>query len=62
MDVIEQAMALIQREPIPADAFEQMKALELQADKFEITLFPDLYEALAVKAASFDHPEPGPGY
>lgn len=56
MDVIEQATALIQREPLPDDAFEQMRALEAQADELEATLFPDLWEGLIVAAASFDNP------
>jgi hypothetical protein len=42
---LDDAMTLLGEEPLPADAFERLTALEAQADPGEAEYFGDLWEA-----------------
>ena len=48
MTKLDEAIALIQSDPLPADAMEQLEALMKQAPEIDQDKFGDLMEALVV--------------
>ena len=55
MDAIEQAFALINMDPVPDDAVQQMKEIEALANEFEALHFPEIWEGLFIKMAERDN-------
>lgn len=60
-DVIEQAQAILQLNPLPADAEQQLRALEEQANEFEQMEFEMIWEGLFTAQEQFGEHEPKNG-
>jgi len=56
-DVIQQAQAILNIDPLPADAEQQLRDLENQANEFEALEFPMIWEGYVVRQAQYGEVE-----